>query len=180
MAHLIQQDIIRMRQRYDEALKLQGIKCAYQFPNIAESNHQGEPLIDSYSVEESTFIFFDGNPQVKTFKRYGWVVENDKNLPFLIHCSFNLPHLQKDCIFKIAGQYTELPDRTFRVTELTYNIQAPDHIVCQVVPVYEDQYVGRTDGETKKTFSSANHFLKTYTDYRGQVPTTVDEIGGKQ
>ena len=179
MTQLIQRDIVLNRKRYDEALELQGIPAMYQFPNLAGSNHQGEPLIDSYSEEEPTHVFFEGNPKVKTFKRYGWVVENDKDLPFLIHCSFNLKNLQKDSIFKIGGQHADIPPRTFRVTELTYDLQAPDHIVCQVIPVYEDQYVGRTDGEVKSTFNRSNHFLNSNTDYRGNVRTTGQEIGVK-
>ncbi len=180
MSHLIQRDIILMRKRYDEALSMQGIEVMYQFPNLASSNHQGEPVIDSYSPEQKTFIFFEGNPKVKTFKRYGWVVENDKELPFLVHCSFNLPNVQKDSIFKIGGQYAEIPSRTFRVTEISYDLQAPDHIVCQVIPVYDEQYVGRTDGETKSTFSSSHHFLNSYEDYRGNVYTTNQDIGVKK
>ena len=93
--NLIGPDIQLMRSRYDEALNMQGIPAKYQYPNLAASNTQGEPLIDSYSEFIDTHVFFDGSPKVKTYKRYGWVVENDKDLPFLIHCSFNLPKLQK-------------------------------------------------------------------------------------
>ena len=96
MNNLIGPDIQLMRDRYDEALKLQGIPTTYQYPNMASSNIHGESVVDSYSEYIETSIFFDSNPKVKTFRRYGWVVENDDNLPFLIHCSFNLPHLQKD------------------------------------------------------------------------------------
>ena len=166
-----------MRKRYDEALQQQGIPAQYQFPNIAQSNAQGEAMIDSYSEEMPTHIFFEGNPKVKTFKRYGWVVENDQNLPFLIHCSWNLPHVQKDSIFKMGGEYTDVPDRTFRVTEITYDMQAPDHLVCQVIPVYDKQYVGRTETEVKQTFNTSNHFLKSNTNYRGEVYTTKEEVG---
>ena len=176
-AHLIQKDILLMRKRYDEALQQQGIPAQYQFPNIAQSNAQGEAMIDSYSEETPTHIFFEGNPKVKTFKRYGWVVENDQNLPFLIHCSWNLPHVQKDSIFKMGGEYTDVPDRTFRVTEITYDMQAPDHLVCQVIPVYDKQYVGRTETEVKQTFNTSNHFLKSNTNYRGEVYTTKEEVG---
>ena len=146
---------------------MMGISAEYQFPLMADTNAQGEPVIDSYSDKEKIHIFFDGNPKVKTYKRLGWVVENDKNLPFLIHCSFNLKNLQRDCLFHIAGQYTGLPDRTFRVIELTSDIQAPDHMVAQVVPAYEKQTVGRTPVEIKNTFNKSNHFLKSNTDYRG-------------
>lgn len=173
MNNLIGSDIKLMRRRYDEALKLQGIPCKYQFPVLAASNEQGEPEIDSYSTMIDTFIFFDDNPKVKTFKRYGWVVENDENLPFLIHCSFNLEHLQKDSLFRMSGQYTELPDRVFRVTEITYDIQAPDHLVCQVIPVYDKQAVGRTRKEISNTFNSSNHFIKQDVDYRGQYYDTT-------
>ena len=177
--NLIGADIKLMRERYDEALKLQGVQCSYQYPNLPDSNAQGEALIDSYSEPIDTNIFFEDSPKLKTFKRFGWVVENDSSLPFLIHCSFNLPHLQKDSIFRFAGQYTELPDRTFRVTEISYDMQAPDHLVCQVIPVYDDNIVGRTPVELKQTFSSSNHFLKQDIDYRGQYHKTKEDKGGQ-
>lgn len=166
--NLIGEDIKLMRLRYDEALKMQGIPCKYQYPNLPETNAQGESVIDGYSDMIDTNIFFEGNPKIKTYKRLGWVVENSQDLPFLIHCSFNLPHLQKDCMFHISGQYTGMPDRTFRITELTCDLQAPDHMVAQVVPVYEKQTVGRTKNEIKETFNKSNHFLKVPVDYRGE------------
>ena len=165
--NLIGSDIKLQRLRYDEALTMQGVSAEYQYPNMPSTDMQGQPVVDSYSEYLSTHIFFDGNPKVKTFKRLGWVVENDKDLPFLIHCSFNLPHLQKDCLFTLSGQYTELPDRVFRVVELTSDIQAPDHMICQCIPVYDKQTVGRTRSEIKHTFNSSNHFLLSNTDYRG-------------
>lgn len=174
---LIGDDIELMRARYDEALEMQGIPCRYQFPNMATSNEQGEPLIDSYSDMIETHIFFDGSPKIKTFKRYGWVVENDKDLPFLLHCSFNLPHLQKDSLFHLSGHYTNMPDRVFRVTELTCDLQAPDHMIAQVVPVYDKQPVGRTKKERANTFKTSNHFLSEPVDYRGNY---VSEQGGEQ
>lgn len=165
--NLIQPDIELMRERYDEALSMLGVPAKYQFPNIARSNVQGEPEIDNYSFPEDTFIFFDGNPKIKTFKRLGWVVENDENLPFLIHCSFNLKNLQKDCIFEISGQYTALPSRKFRVTELTTDIQAPDHVTCAVVPCYDKQTAGYTKKEVQQKYNRSNNFLKPNVDYRG-------------
>ena len=175
--NLIGPDIKLFRDRYDEALQLQGVPCTYQFPNLPGTNAQSEAEIDSYSEPMDTHIFFEGNPKVKTFKRLGWVVENSEDLPFLLHCSFNLPHVQKDSIFRIAGQYTELPDRIFRVTEVTMDIQAPDHLICQVVPAYEDKIVGRTSKETHKDFTSSNHFLKSEVDYRGNYHTTKEDRG---
>lgn len=171
--NLIGPDIQLMRSRYDEALQMQGVPAKYQYPNIPDSNAQGEPVIDSYSEMIETHIFFDGNPKVKTYKRYGWVVENDKDLPFLLHCSFNLPKLQKDCLFRLSGHYTGMPDRVFRVTELTCDIQAPDHIICQIIPVYDNRPVGRTDKEVDTTFNKSNHFLKQNTDYRGDYRTSL-------
>lgn len=176
--NLIGRDIELYRKRYDEALNLQGIPCTYQFPLMPETNVQGESVIDSYSEPIDTFIFFDGNPKVKTFKRYGWVVENNQDLPFLVHCSWNLPHVQRDSIFRISGQYADIPDRVFRVTEISYDMQAPDHLICQIIPVYDKQIVGRTQTEIKQTFNKSNHFLKQEVDYRGNVYSTKTE-GGK-
>lgn len=165
--NIVGRDIELYRKLYDDALEMRGVPAIYQFPHLATSNTQGEAVVDSYSDEIKTHIFFDGAPKMKTYKRLGWVVENDKDLPFLIHCSFHLPSLQKDSIFRIAGQYTGMPERTFRVTELTCSIEAPDHMIAQVVPVYEKQVTGRTDKEIAKTFSTSNHFIKDATDYRG-------------
>ena len=148
---------------------MQGVPAQYQFPNIAKSNEQGEPEIDSYSEPMPTHIFFDGSPKVKTFQRYGWVVDNSKDLPFLIHCSWNLPKVQKDSIFSMAGLYSEVTERKFRVTEITYDLVAADHLICQVVPVAHGQpIVGRTRKEIEQTFNKSNHFLKNNTDYRGK------------
>ena len=173
--NLIGPDIKLMRRRYDEALQLRGVPAKYQYPLLATSNSQGESVVDSFSEVTDVYIFFDTTPKVKTFKRYGWVVENDDNLPFLIHCSFNLEHLQKDALFTLSGQYSELPDRVFRVTEITYDLQAPDHLVCQVVPVYQEQVAGRTETETKHQFTKSNYFLKPSVDYRGDPYVTKEE-----
>lgn len=176
--NLIGPDIQLMRKRYDEALKLQGIPAQYQFPNLPDTNVHGETLVDSYSEPIECNIFFEGSPKVKTFQRYGWVVENDKELPFLVHCSFSLPHVQRDSIFRIAGQYSGVPDRIFKVTEITFDLQAPDHLVCQIVPVYDENNItGRTPVEVKQTFNKSNHFLKQETDYRGDVYETDEERG---
>lgn len=176
--NLIGRDILLMRKRYDEALNLQGIKAQYQFPNIPDTNAQSEAMIDSYSEPIDTYIFFEGTPKVKTFKRLGWVVENDSDLPFLIHCSFSLPHVQRDSVFRIAGQYAEIPDRVFRVTEITYDLQCADHLICQIVPVYDDNIVGRTPIEVKNTFSTSNRFLKRDIDYRGNYHQTKEDEEG--
>lgn len=165
--NLIQSDVKIMRDYYDDALNMQGIPAKFQYPMYADTNTQGEPVIDSYSVPEDVFIFFEGAPKLRTFKRLGWVVENSDELPFLIHCSFNLQHLQRDCLFEIAGQYADLPSRKFRVTELTTDIQCPDHVTCQVIPVYKHPAVGETRTEVAKKYSTSNHFLKQNVDYRG-------------
>ena len=178
--HLIGPDILLMRKRYEESLKLLGCPATYQFPNLAKSNEQGEPEIDSYSEPMETNIFFDGNPKVKTFKRYGWVVDNDKDLPFIIHCSWDLPKVQKDSIFTMSGLYSELTERKFRVTEITYDMVAADHLVCQVVPIANGQpIIGRTKKEIEQTFNTSNHFLKSNTDYRGEDVNSKYHPGDK-
>lgn len=175
--NIVGEDIKLMRARYDEALEMQGIPCQYQFPILPDSNTQGESVIDSYSSPIDTHIFFESTPKIKTLKRYGWIVANDDNLPFLIHCSWNLPHCQKDALFRIAGQYSDLPERVFRVTEITYDLQAPDHIVVQVVPVYDEAHLtGKTDKEVEKKFNKSNHFLKQDVGYTGDYHSVKTDI----
>lgn len=177
--NLIGSDVKLMRARYNEALEMRGIPVIYQFPNLAGSNDQGEPLIDSYSEYVQTHIFFEGSPKAKTFKRYGWVVENDDDLPFLVHCSFDLPNMQKDCLFRISGQYSELPERVFRVKDISYDLQAPDHIVCQVIPEYKQQSVGHTEKEIQNKYNRSNYFLRPNTDYRGAPHKTQEDVSKK-
>ena len=69
MNNLIGPDVKLIRDRYDEALKLQGISAVYQYPNMAGSNLHGESVVDSYSEYIETHIFFDSNPKVKTLRR---------------------------------------------------------------------------------------------------------------
>ena len=47
MNNLIGPDVKLIRDRYDEALKLQGISAVYQYPNMAGSNLHGESVLDS-------------------------------------------------------------------------------------------------------------------------------------
>ena len=173
--HLIGEDILLHRKRYDEALSQQGIPCKYQWPNMANSNNQSEPVIDSYSDMLDIHIFYEGNPKIKTIKRFGWIIENHQDLPMLIHCSWNLPNLQKDSLFHMSGLYSGLPDRVFRVTEIAYDVVAPDHLVCQVVPAYEKQTVGKTDKEVSAKFNKSNTFLRPNTNYRGESYTTAED-----
>ena len=174
---LIGNDIEMMRKRYDEALELQGIDCTYQYPHLPGSNTQGETLVDSFSDPIETRIFFEGNPKVKTIKRYGWVVENSDELPFIIHCSWNLEHVQRDSLFRFSGQYADIPDRVFKATAISYDLQAPDHLAIQVVPVYDEEHItGRTESEVRNTFNSSNHFIKPRTDYRGDTYVTKEDV----
>lgn len=175
MNNLIGQDIEIFRKRYDEALEMQGVPCIYQYPINTKLNDQSELVADGLSDPQNIHIFFDGNPKAKTYKRYGWVVENDKDLPFLIHCSFNLENLQSGSIFTMSGMYTKMPDRVFRVIELSCDLQAPDHMVAQVVPVYGDKVVGDTKVERSQKYNKSNTFLKQNVDYRGKF---VDKLPG--
>jgi hypothetical protein len=77
--------------------------------------------------------------------------------------------VQKDALFRIAGQYSELPERIFRVTEIAYDLQAPDHIVCKIIPCYDEKNLtGRTETEVKQIYNKSNRFLKQEVDYRGE------------
>lgn len=166
--HLIGKDILLMRKRYDEALEQQGQPCTYQFPNMVKPNEQAEAEVDSYSEPMDTHVFLDGNPKVKTYKRYGFVADNDADLVPLLHCSWNLPNVQKDSIFTYAGLYSGLEPRIYRVIDITYDAMCADHLICRVVLVANGQsIVGRTKKEIEQTFSTSNHFFKQNTDYRG-------------
>lgn len=178
MPNLIGPDILLMRNRYDEALKLRGIPAKYQHPLNPTTNESGDPVIDMYSPEEDVYIFLESNPKVKTLKRLGWVVDTQKDqLPMIIHVSWNTKNLQRDSIFSFSGLYANIPDRRFRVTEITYDLECPDHLVCKVVPVYDNNIVGRTDKEVAQTFNKSNKFIKNIADYRGDTYETAEDRG---
>lgn len=178
MPNLIGPDILLMRSRYDEALKLRGIPAKYQHPLNPTTNESGDTIIDMYSPEEDVYIFLESNPKVKTLKRLGWVVDTQKDqLPMIIHVSWNTKNLQRDSIFSFSGLYANIPDRKFRVTEITYDLECPDHLVCKVVPVYDNNIVGRTDKEVAQTFNKSNKFIRNTADYRGDTYETAEDRG---
>ena len=146
MGLISEQEVIYLREQFNETVKQLGVPFIYQYPLGNNLDDFAQPAPDGYSVELEVYGLFDGEPKLKTYRNLGWVVEKGDNPPFLLHIPFDTPHIQKGALFKISGQFTGIEARVFQVTELTTGLVCPDHIVCQIVPL-----VGNTPPQTKET-----------------------------
>lgn len=146
MSLIREEEVIYLREAFKETVYQLGVPFIYQYPLGNDLDNFNQPAPDGYSQEIEVYGIFDGEPKLKTYKNLGWVVEKSDNLPFLLHIPFDTPYIQKNGIFKIKGQYANIPNRIFQITELSTNLVCPDHIICQIVPL-----VGNTVPLTKET-----------------------------
>jgi hypothetical protein len=175
--NLIQQEEVEyLRACYDEALELQGVPCEYQYPLKNDFNVHGEQAADAFSEVIHTFVGIETEPKIATLRKLGWVVENDSDLPFLLHVSFGLPELQKGCKFMFAGLHTNLPAREFVVERMTMPFQAPDHMIVEVIPQYDKKNGGIAEDkkEVEKMLDREELFFTESTDYRGDAYDLTD------
>lgn len=146
MSLIREEEVLYLRQAFRESVRQLGVLFIYQYPLGNSLDEFAQPAPDGYSREYEVYGIFDGEPTLKTYRNLGWVVEKSDNLPFLLHIPFDTKNIQKNCLFKIKGQYANIPNRLFQVTELSSALVCPDHIVCQIVPL-----VGNTPPMTEQT-----------------------------
>ena len=175
--NLIQSEEVEiLRAYYDEALEMQGVPCTYQYPLKNDYNIHGEQAADAFSEPINTFVGIEAEPKISTIRKLGWVVENDSDLPFLLHVSFGLPELQKGCKFMFAGLHTNLPAREFVVERMTIPFQAPDHMIVEVIPQYDTKNRGIAEDpiSVAKMLDKEELFFEEPTDYRGSAYDLTD------
>lgn len=130
-----QEDVDLGREYFKESCELYGIDIDYRYPIGNGENVQGEPDPFTYSPTIKIRGIFEGTPKASTFKKLGWAVENQKELPFLIHLPWDVPKIQRNCIVTFSGAFSGVPARSFLVTELTTSLILPSCITCQIVPL---------------------------------------------
>lgn len=135
MSLIVPQEIEYLRKQFKFTVEQIGVEFRYKYPLNNSIDFFNQPAPEGYSEGESVYGIFDGDPKLETYKNLGWVVEDNDNLPFLIHVPFDVPHIQRGCLFESDGQITSIESRLFQVTKLTTALVCPDHIVCQIVPL---------------------------------------------
>lgn len=155
-----QEDVDLGREYFKEACELYGVDIEYKYPIGNSEDGQGEPNPITYSPKELIRGVFEGTPKASTFKKLGWAVENQRDLPFLLHLPWDTKNLQRGCIVTFSGAMAGVPARSFLVTELTTALILPTRISCQITPLRGDRIpVQETRTEKKEKLSQPYQFL---------------------
>lgn len=166
MSLIVPEEIDYLRQQFNFTVKQVGVLFQYRYPLNNKIDYFNQPAPDGYSERMPIYGIFEGEPKLKTYRNLGWVVEKNDNLPFLIHVPFDVPHIQRGCLFEIDGQITAIKSRLFQVTELSTGLVCPDHIICQIVPLVGNSrpLTEETERDLNRKNSEPRRFLKNQTD----------------
>ena len=162
MSLIVPEEIEYLREQFKHTVYEVGVEFQYRYPLNNNIDFFNQPAPDGYSERMPVFGIFEGAPKLTTYRTLGWVVEKTDNLPFLIHVPFDVPHIQRGCLFEIDGQVTSIETRLFQVTQLTTGLVCPDHIVCQIVPLVGNHrpLTEQTERDIAKKNSEPRRFLK--------------------
>lgn len=156
MNPILQNDLIILRQQFQEVLDMYGIDALYY--QVKPNHHYtvaGE-ISANYFDPVPCKILFDAVPKVSTLKKLGWVTELDPGAS-IINVAFDTPGIAFDALYEIKDPLQPDGGRMFRVTKLQTGILYPVNIACQVVPV-----VGTNPEQTVKPYEgNKSIFLDT-------------------
>lgn len=99
MSLIVPEEIDYLRQQFKFTVKQVGVLFQYRYPLNNKIDYFNQPAPDGYSERMPVYGIFEGEPKLKTYRNLGWVVEKSDNLPFLIHVPFDVPHIQRGCLF---------------------------------------------------------------------------------
>lgn len=135
---LNKEDIELHREYFKEMVDLLGIITLYKAPKIKEENLHGE--IDAiYEEPIPVGCIFDEHPTVWTMKKLGWNSELQEEMS-VIHVPYDLPKLQKGCLFIIPSAVDKTKGRVFRVYRMSTTMVYPASVACEIGPVFENEF----------------------------------------
>ena len=151
------EDIKLHRQWFTEMTELIGIVARYRFPIEERKTYDlyGE-LEATYSSETPVGIIFEEHPNQHTMRKLGWVSELDENMS-IIHVPYDLPHLQKGCLFTIPAGIDDAEPRVFRVEKLSTIGVYPASVTCEIGPMFNNTFEKSSEVDfTKSNFNLIN------------------------
>ena len=134
---LLQPTIKLHRAYFKEMVKLLGIYCVYRYPLSDKHYTTYAEMQSNYSEPMLVGCIFNDHPDQKTLKKIGWIAELQQNAS-IIHVDYDLPNLQRGCLFIVPSGLDDGQGRLFRVVKLSNIMVYPASIACEVVPEYED------------------------------------------
>ena len=152
---LLTPDIKLHRLYFKEMVKLLGINVIYRavkpgkkYTTYAEMDTNFErPLLEG--------CIFEQHPDQQTLKKIGWASELQEGAS-IIHVRYDLPGIQKGCVFLVPSGLDDGKGRLFRVTKLTNSIVYPASITCEIVPEFEDTYHQSLNNFEQTSFNLLN------------------------
>lgn len=152
---LLTPDIKLHRMYFKEMVKLLGINVIYRavksgkkYTTYAEMDTNFEkPLLEG--------CIFEQHPDQQTLKKIGWASELQEGAS-IIHVRYDLPGLQKGCVFLVPSGLDDGKGRLFRVTKLTNSIVYPASITCEIVPELENTYHPSLNNFEQTSFNLLN------------------------
>lgn len=137
---LLNSSTLLHRNYFNEMVKLIGIKVIYRAPRQDKHYTTYAEVESNYEDPIVTYCIFEEHPNQKTLKKIGWVSELQENSSF-IYVSYDLPGLQRDCLFVVPSGLDNGKGRLFRVISLANSIVYPSAMICEIAPEYEDTLV---------------------------------------
>lgn len=151
MGFLTQTDATMFRNYFKEVAKLRGISVFYQFPVDMDLTIHAEERPAGFSEKIPMDIIFEQNPKVSTLRRYGWVVTQNEDKPFICSLPYDAPNLSKGCRITIPPPTPIASENVFVITDIKMNLEFPDSYVCKLAPVFTDKPNISTDYKDKNT-----------------------------
>lgn len=149
-----ERDAKLFRKWFDEMCHLQGIKVIYR--------RVDDELYDKYSdygeIKEETgkpievWVMFEEYPKQKTMRKLGWNTEALDSCP-IMHVPYDLPDLQRGCVFVIQSGVDSSEVRLFKVLELENDAIYPYAMACKLGPILKSDFDRSKLDHTNNNFS---------------------------
>lgn len=154
---LLQPTIKLHRAYFKEMVKLLGIYCVYRYPLSDKHYTTYAEMQSNYSEPMLVGCIFNDHPDQKTLKKIGWIAELQQNAS-IIHVDYDLPNLQRGCLFIVPSGLDDGKGRVFKVTDMQVSMVYPSSVVCEIVPEYIDTIVQETLHDySSESFTALNH-----------------------
>lgn len=160
MGELFRKDATIYRKFFKEQARLLGIHVQYMYPVDMKYDLHGQEYPLGYSEPIEMDIIFDQSPKLKTLKKLGWVSEDREDKPYLVQLPYDAPNLQKGCLIVLPSPEPLVPDKVFKITDITVDQIMPDSWYCKVAPKLEKRSTLTPEDYKDKP----NSFLKVNND----------------
>ena len=161
---LLKRNNINLHRHYFKHMcKLIGIRVIYRAPMENKTWDGYGELDGSFYPPQVVGCIFTEHPNQKTLKKMGWVAELQENSS-IIEVPYDLKDLQIGSLFIIPSGLDHAKGRVFKVISMENIAIYPATILCEIAPVYENQF---DRGQLQHTDNDMNLLAETSQDNGG-------------